>query len=84
MSCASACAISTPAGPPVGAVSKLFATMADQVTLLSFTPEQTKQANGDFEGLRRKRTGSIPTGRYALPAEVADLPFTPHRYFKGK
>ncbi|MFP1631963.1 SDR family NAD(P)-dependent oxidoreductase [Zhengella sp. ZM62] len=34
---------------------------------------ETRQANGDFEGLRRKRTGSIPTGRYALPAEVADL-----------
>ncbi|MCC0011969.1 MAG: TAXI family TRAP transporter solute-binding subunit [Rhodobiaceae bacterium] len=44
-------AISTPAGPPVGAVSKLFATMADKVTLLSFTPEQAKEANGDFEDL---------------------------------
>lgn len=43
--------ISTPAGPPVGAVSKLFATMADQVTLLSFSPEQTTKANGDFEDL---------------------------------
>lgn len=34
---------------------------------------ETQQANGDFEGLRRKRTASIPAGRYALPAEVAEL-----------
>ncbi|MCB1473227.1 MAG: TAXI family TRAP transporter solute-binding subunit [Rhodobiaceae bacterium] len=44
-------AVSTPAGPPVGAVSKLYATMADKVTLLSFTPDQVKEANGDFEDL---------------------------------
>ncbi len=41
-------AISTPAGDPVGAVTKLYAAMGDQVTLLEFSAEQAAQANGDF------------------------------------
>ena len=40
--------IGTPAGVPTGAVTKVFATMGDKVTLLGFTPEQIKQANGDL------------------------------------
>ncbi len=44
-------AMSTPAGVPVSAVSSAFATMGDQITLLSFTPEQIAAANGSFEEL---------------------------------
>ncbi|MFN0264333.1 TAXI family TRAP transporter solute-binding subunit [Tepidamorphus sp. 3E244] len=43
--------VSTPAGPPVGAVSKLFATMADDLAILEFNDEQVKKANGEFEEL---------------------------------
>ncbi|MEQ8660352.1 MAG: TAXI family TRAP transporter solute-binding subunit, partial [Gammaproteobacteria bacterium] len=43
--------VSIPAGPPVSAVSSAFASMGDKLTLLSFTEEQRKQANGDFEDL---------------------------------
>jgi len=39
-------AVNTPAGVPVGAVTKLFAAKGKDVTLLSFTPEQAKQADG--------------------------------------
>ena len=38
--------IGTPAGAPTGAVTKVFASMGDKVTLLSFTPEQAKKADG--------------------------------------
>ena len=31
------------------------------------------QAGGDFAEIRRKRTASIPDGRYATPEEIADL-----------
>ncbi len=41
--------ISTPAGVPVGAVSQLFASVGDSVTLLNFTPEQMTQADGGRE-----------------------------------
>lgn len=34
---------------------------------------ETGQAGGNLEDLRRKRTASIPDGRYATPEEVADL-----------
>ncbi len=37
--------ISTPAGPPVGAVSQLMAAAGDNVTILDFTDEQLAQAN---------------------------------------
>jgi len=40
--------IGTPAGVPTGAVTKVFASMGDKVTLLGFTPEQAKKANGDL------------------------------------
>ncbi len=38
--------ISTPAGAPVGAITKAFASMGDKITLLGFTPEQLKKADG--------------------------------------
>ncbi|QIK40976.1 TAXI family TRAP transporter solute-binding subunit [Pontivivens nitratireducens] len=41
--------ISTPAGVPVGAISQLFASAGDGVTLLNFTPEQMAQADDERE-----------------------------------
>ncbi|MCA9755788.1 MAG: TAXI family TRAP transporter solute-binding subunit [Candidatus Eisenbacteria bacterium] len=41
--------ISTPAGVPAGAITKLFAAMGDKVKLLAFTPDQVKQADGGME-----------------------------------
>lgn len=38
--------IGTPAGAPTGAVTKVMAAMGDKVTMLSFTPEQAKKADG--------------------------------------
>ena len=43
--------MSTPAGDPVGAVSRAFAAMGDDITLLEFTDEQVASANGDFDQL---------------------------------
>ena len=40
--------ISTPAGVPTGAITKLFAAKGDAVRLLSFTPSQAQQADGGF------------------------------------
>lgn len=39
----------TPAGVPTGAVTKLFATAADKVKMLSFTPEQAMAADAGKE-----------------------------------
>lgn len=39
-------AISTPAGAPTGAITKAFAAMGDKITLLSFSDEQAKKADG--------------------------------------
>ncbi|QHQ35856.1 TAXI family TRAP transporter solute-binding subunit [Algicella marina] len=41
--------ISTPAGVPAGAISQLFASAADSVKLLNFTPEQLAAADGGRE-----------------------------------
>jgi TRAP transporter TAXI family solute receptor len=41
--------IGTPAGVPVGAVTKLFAAKGKDVTLLGFTPEQAKKADGGLD-----------------------------------
>ena len=54
--------MSTPAGPPVSAVSAAFANMGDKITLLSFTEEQRKKANGDFEDLWT--AFKVPAGLY--------------------
>jgi len=42
-----AAGMGTPAGVPVSAVTQLFSTAGDDVTLLSFSPEQIVTANGD-------------------------------------
>jgi len=55
-------AMSTPAGDPVSAVSRAFATMGGDISLLEFTAEQAKQANGSFEDLWTEYT--IPSGTY--------------------
>ena len=40
--------MNTPAGVPVGAVTQAFAALGEDIQLLSFTDEQIKQANGDY------------------------------------
>ncbi|MEM6901756.1 MAG: TAXI family TRAP transporter solute-binding subunit [Pseudomonadota bacterium] len=40
--------MNTPAGVPTGAVTKAFAAMGEDITMLSFTPDQMKQADGGF------------------------------------
>ncbi|WP_026381440.1 TAXI family TRAP transporter solute-binding subunit [Afifella pfennigii] len=61
--------MSTPAGPPVGAVTQAFANMGDQITVLDFTDEQVSQANGDFGELWTRFT--IPAGTY--PGQEKDI-----------
>lgn len=41
--------MNTPAGVPVSAVTRLFASMGDRVTVLDFTEEQIKEANGSYD-----------------------------------
>jgi TRAP transporter TAXI family solute receptor len=41
--------MSTPAGAPVSAVTRAFATMGDDIVVLDFTDEQMKQADGGME-----------------------------------
>ena len=43
--------MNTPAGVPVGAVTQAFAALGEDIKLLSFTDEQIKQANGNYEAL---------------------------------
>ena len=40
--------MNTPAGVPVGAVTQAFAALGEEIQILSFTDEQIKQANGDY------------------------------------
>lgn len=44
-------AMSTPAGPPVTAVTRAMAAMGGDLAVLDFTDEQVKKANGRFEDL---------------------------------
>ena len=60
--------IGTPAGVPVGAVTKLMAARSGDVKLLSFTPEQAKKADG---GLGLWTPYLIPAGTY--PGQDADV-----------
>jgi TRAP transporter TAXI family solute receptor len=60
--------IGTPAGVPVGALTKLFAARGDAVTLLGFTEEQAKQADG---GLELWTPYPIPAGTY--PGQEKDV-----------
>jgi TRAP transporter TAXI family solute receptor len=40
--------MNTPAGVPVGAVTQAFAALGEEIQILSFTDEQIKLANGDY------------------------------------
>jgi TRAP transporter TAXI family solute receptor len=51
----------TPAGVPASAVTRALASMGDKVTLLGFTPEQAKQADG---GLNLWTPYVIPADAY--------------------
>jgi TRAP transporter TAXI family solute receptor len=60
--------IGTPAGVPVGALTKLFAARGDAVTLLAFTDDQAGQADGSLGLWTPYR---IPAGTY--PGQEEDL-----------
>jgi TRAP transporter TAXI family solute receptor len=60
--------IGTPAGVPVGALTKLFAARGGDVTLLGFSDEQARQADG---GLDLWTPYLIPAGTY--PGQEKDL-----------
>lgn len=60
--------IGTPAGVPVGALTKLFAARGDDVKLLGFTDEQAKQADG---GMELWTPYLIPANTY--PSQTADV-----------
>ncbi len=60
--------IGTPAGVPVGAITKVFAAAGEDVTLLGFTPEQAAKADG---GLGLWTPYPIPAGTY--PGQAKDV-----------
>jgi len=60
--------ISTPAGTPTGAITKLFASMGDKVKMLEFTDAQAKQADG---GLDLWTRFIIPAKTY--PGQTRDI-----------
>ncbi len=60
--------ISTPAGVPVGALTRVFASLGSDITLLNFTPAQAKQADGDLD---LWTPYGIPAGTY--PGQDADV-----------
>ena len=60
--------ISTPAGAPTGAITKLFASVGDDVTMLEYTDEQIRKADG---GLSLWTRYVIPKGTY--PGQAADI-----------
>ena len=60
--------ISTPAGPPVGALSRLFAGVGDKVTLLNFTAEERNRADN---GRELWTEFVVPAGTY--PGQDADV-----------
>jgi hypothetical protein len=61
--------ISAPAGVPVGAVSKLMATMGDGAKILSFTDEEAKKADG---GRSLWTAYEIPAGTYPNQSEAVN------------
>ncbi len=60
--------ISTPAGVPVGALTKVFAALGKDITLLNFTQEQADKADGNLDLWTPYR---IPAGTY--PGQAADV-----------
>jgi len=61
--------ISTPAGAPVSAVTQAFANMGGDITVLDFTDEEMKKANGEYEDLWTRYT--VPAGTY--PGQEKDI-----------
>lgn len=61
-------AMSTPAGPPVSAVTRAMAAMGDDLALLDFTDEQAEKADG---GLGLWTRFVVPAGTY--PGQTEDL-----------
>ncbi len=53
--------MNTPAGVPVSAVTRLYASMGDKVQVLDFTDEQMKAANGNYKLWTRYQ---IPANTY--------------------
>jgi TRAP transporter TAXI family solute receptor len=70
--------ISTPAGVPVGALSQLFASAGDSVTLLNFTADE--QVQGD-NGRNLWTEFVIPAGTY--PGQDADVTTIAQPNFMG-
>ena len=62
-------AMSTPGGVPVAGVTRAFASMSGQLSLLNFTNEQIEKANGDFVGLWT--AFPIPANTY--PGQTEDV-----------
>lgn len=60
--------MSTPAGSPTGAVTKAFAAMGSKITMLDFTDEQMKEADG---GLNLWTRYVISAGTY--PGQEKDI-----------
>jgi len=60
--------MSTPSGPPTGAVTKAFAAMGDKIKMLSFPPELAKKADG---GLNLWTPYTIAAGTY--PGQKEDI-----------
>lgn len=60
--------MNTPAGVPVSAVTRLYASMGDKVTVLDFTDEQIKEANGSYDLWTRY---VIPANTY--PGQTKDI-----------
>jgi TRAP transporter TAXI family solute receptor len=58
----------TPAGVPVGAVTKAFAAIGDDIALVNFTPEEAEKADA---GLGLWTPYLIPAGTY--PGQAADV-----------
>ena len=62
-------AMSTPGGVPVAGVTRAFASMSGQLSLLNFTDEQIEQANGDFVGLWT----TFPIAANTYPGQTEDV-----------
>ena len=60
--------MNTPAGVPVSAVTRLYASMGDKVKVLDFTDEQIKEANGSYDLWTRY---VIPANTY--PGQTKDI-----------
>ena len=64
--------MSAPGGIPIGGVTRAFASMEGELTILNFSEEQIAQANGDFVDLWVPYT--IPAGTYpGLDADVVTI-----------